>query len=179
MAGHGGLSFDKPENEPDDTYVYNPGNPVRTHGGSTLFAGAAPGPRDQRKIEDRADVLVYTSAPLKEPLEVTGPIKVRLWACTDGEDTDFTAKLINVLPDGTAYNLTDGIVRAKYRNGTKQEETIKDKILEYEIDLSATSNVFLIGHCIRLEISSSNFPRFDVNLNTGKTMIDSSEEKTG
>lgn len=177
LAGDGSISFDRPLSEPFDTYVYCPCNPVPTNGGSTLFAGATPGPRDQRKIEGRADVLVYTSAPLKEPLEITGPIKVRLWACTDGDDTDFTAKFINVLPDGTAYNLTDGIVRAKYRKGAVQQETIKNKILEYEIDLSATSNVFLPGHCIRLEISSSNFPRFDVNLNTGKTMIDSSDEK--
>ncbi|MBM7586100.1 putative CocE/NonD family hydrolase [Bacillus pakistanensis] len=176
--GNGCLSVENPDMEPYDSYVYDPSNPVLTNGGGTLFAGVnTMGPRDQRDIETREDVLVYTSEPLTKPLEVTGPIKVKLWAKTDATDTDFTAKLIDVMPDGKAYNLTDGIVRAKYRDGYKQESSIKDEIIEYEIDLWATSNVFLPGHCIRVEISSSNFPRYDTNLNTGKTMVNSKEKK--
>jgi uncharacterized protein len=176
--GDGRLSVREPEKEVNDTFMYNPENPVPSTGGSNLYAGVnTMGPRDQREIETREDVLVYTSEPLTEPLEVTGAIKVKLWAKTDAVDTDFTAKLIDVMPDGKAYNLTDGIVRAAYRNGDKQEETVKDEIIEYEIDLWATSNVFLPGHCIRVEISSSNFPRFDMNLNTGKTMINSVVER--
>ncbi|KAB2334569.1 CocE/NonD family hydrolase [Cytobacillus depressus] len=174
--GDGKLSMEKPVNDTCDTYLYDPSNPVPTSGGGTLFAGVQTmGPRNQCKIEEREDVLVYTSEPLQKELEVTGPIKIRLWAETDAKDTDFTAKLIDVLPDGTAYNLTDGIVRAKYRNGEKEEEGIQAKIIQYEIDLWATSNVFLPGHRIRVEISSSNFPRFDANLNTRESMINSEE----
>jgi len=173
-AENGGISTEKPGDETSDTYIYDPLNPVPTNGGGTLFAGVnSMGPRDQREIEQREDVLVYTSEPLQEPLEVTGLIKVKLWAKTDAQDTDFTAKLVDVFPDERAINLTDGIVRAKYRKGEWQEESVKDQIIEYEIDLWATSNVFLPGHRIRVEISSSNFPRFDPNLNTGKTMITS------
>lgn len=176
--GDGRLSVEPAGSEPVDTFVYDPSNPVPTNGGGTLFAGVnTMGPRDQREIESREDVLVYTSEPLTEPLDVTGPIKVKLWAKTDAIDTDFTAKLVDVMPNGKAYNLTDGIVRATYSNEIKQEDAIKDTINEYEIDLWATSNVFLPGHCIRVEISSSNFPRYDMNLNTGKTMLISKEMK--
>ncbi|UOQ95337.1 CocE/NonD family hydrolase [Halobacillus shinanisalinarum] len=174
----GTLSTAKPDREPADNYVYNPKKPVPTNGGGTLYDGVnTTGPRDQRNIEERDDVLVYTSEPLEKPLEVTGPVKVKLWASTDAEDTDFTAKLIDVLPDGTAYNLADGIVRAKYRNGYKPEAQLNGEVVEYEIDLWATSNVFLTGHQIRIEVSSSNFPRFDANLNTGQTMMNSTESK--
>jgi uncharacterized protein len=176
--GDGRLSVEKAGSEPHDTFVYDPSNPVPTNGGSTLFAGInTMGPRVQREIETREDVLVYTSEPLTEPLEVTGPVKVKLWAKTDAIDTDFTAKLVDVMPDGKAFNLTDGIVRTTYQDGVKQEGSTKDTINEYEIDLWATSNVFLPGHCIRVEISSSNFPRYDTNLNTGKTMVTSKEIK--
>ncbi|GEN35082.1 CocE/NonD family hydrolase [Aneurinibacillus danicus] len=176
--GDGRLSTEKPGDETVDRFVYDPKNPVPTHGGATLYDGVnTMGPRDQRRIEEREDVLVYTSEPLKAPLEVTGHVKVKLWAATDAKDTDFTAKLVDVLPDGTAYNLTDGIVRARYRNGYKPEADLNGEVVEYEIDLWATSNVFLPGHCIRVEISSSNFPRFDANPNTGKTMKDSGETK--
>ena len=172
--GNGCLSFDKPFNEAADIFVYNPENPVPSNGGGTLYAGVnTMGPKDQSKLEEREDVLIYTSEPLDEALEVTGSIHVKLWAKTNAEDTDFTAKLIDVLPEGTAYNLTDGITRAKYRKGSDEGELIKEKILEYDIELWPTSNVFLPGHCIRLEISSSNFPRYDTNLNTGETMITS------
>lgn len=166
--GDGFLSFEKPKKELVDTFVYNPKDPVPTHGGGTLYAGAdSAGPLDQSQIERREDVLVYKSEPLKEPLEVTGPIKVKLWANTDAVSTDFTTKLIDVHPNGAAYNLTDGVVRThKYSQG---------KITEYDIEMWPTSNVFLPGHCISIEISSSNYPRFDANLNTGKTMLDSTE----
>lgn len=174
--GDGSLSLEKPSDEPSDLFVYNPADPVPSNGGGTLYAGAnTMGPKDQRAIEERDDVLVYTSEPLINPLEVTGPINVKLWAKTSAVDTDFTAKLIDVLPDGTSYNLTDGIVRAKYRKGKDEGEDIQDEILEYEIELWPTSNVFLPGHCIRVEISSSNFPRYDVNLNSGQTMITSGD----
>ncbi|MFD2923657.1 CocE/NonD family hydrolase [Halobacillus naozhouensis] len=175
-SGDGYLSTIKPDEEPSDHFVYDPENPVPSNGGGTLHDGVnTTGPRDQRNIEDRSDVLVYTSAALKESVEVTGPVKVKLWASTDAKDTDFTAKLVDVLPDGTAYNLTDGIIRARYRNGYEPEAELNGEIVQYEIDLWATSNVFLTDHRIRIEISSSNFPRFDVNLNTGQTMLNSSE----
>lgn len=159
-----------------DQYVHDPNNPVPTHGGGTIFyKGRNAGPRDQREIESREDVVVYTSAPMTEPLEVTGWVKVKLWASTDAVDTDFTAKLVDVYPDGRSYNLTDGIVRAKYRHKDIEEESLNGEIVPYEIDLWATSNVFLPGHCIRIEIASSNFPRFDVNPNTGNTTLDTVE----
>ncbi|WP_249365656.1 CocE/NonD family hydrolase [Cytobacillus citreus] len=178
--GDGGLSLEKPmKEEAEDTFVYDPENPVPTNGGGTLYAGVhTMGPKDQRQLEEREDVLVYTSEPLGNALEVTGPVKVKLWAKTSAEDTDFAAKLIDVHPDGTAFNLTDGIVRATYRNGENRGERIKDEILDYEIELWPTSNVFLPGHCIRVEISSSNFPRYDTNLNTGETMVSSEKFKT-
>lgn len=174
--GDGQLAIHLPSGEPADSFVYDPQHPVPTRGGSTLYAGVITmGTRDQSAIEDRDDVLVYTSAPLEQPLEVTGPVKVKLWASTDAPDTDFTAKFVDVMPDGTPYNLTDGIVRAKYRNGYQPEPIIPGEMIEYEIDLWATSNVFLPGHRIRVEISSSNFPRFDRNPNTGGSTIESAE----
>ncbi len=177
--GDGSLSTEAPNNEPEDTFIHNPDHPVPTQGGQTLYHGVhTSGPRDQRYVEERDDVLVYTSAPLTEPLEVTGPIKVKLWAKSDAKDTDFTAKLIDVHPDQTAYNLTDGIVRAKYRNGTKEEKELNEEIICYEIDLWATSNVFLSGHAIRVEIASSNHPRFDVNPNTGTTLKNTKQTQT-
>ncbi|QKG83749.1 CocE/NonD family hydrolase [Kroppenstedtia pulmonis] len=177
--GDGSLSTEAPtDDEPTDQFVYNPGEPVPTQGGATLYAGVnTMGPQDQRKVEERKDVLVYTSEPVTDPLEVTGPVTVYLWAATDAKDTDFTAKLVDVLPDGRAYNLTDGIIRARYRNGYRRSPDLQGEVVAYEIDLWATSNVFLPGHRIRVEISSSNFPRFDANPNTGSTMKDSDQMK--
>ena len=126
------------------------------------------GPRDQRPVEERDDVLVYTSAPLSEPLEVTGTVEAVLYASTDGRDTDFTAKLITIAPDGRALNLCDGIVRARYRNSLRHAELLEPgRIYEYRILLGSTSFLLAPGYRVRLEISSSNFPRFDRNLNTG------------
>ncbi len=172
----GRLTLEPPTEEKKDQFIHDPNNPVPSNGGGTLFyKGRNAGPRDQREIEKREDVVVYTSEPMTEPLEVTGWIKVVLWASSDAADTDFTGKLVDVLPDGRAYNLTDGIVRAKYRRGDMEQTGLTGEIIQYEIDLWATSNVFLPGHSIRIEIASSNFPRFDVNPNTGNSTIDTVE----
>jgi putative CocE/NonD family hydrolase len=135
------------------------------------------GPRDQREVEARADVLVYSTPPLEQDIEVTGPVTLDLFASTSAADTDFTGKLLDVRPDGTAINLTEGILRARYRESTEgaPKPITPGQIYEYKIDLWSTSNVFLKGHSIRLEVSSSNFPRFDRNLNTGKDASSSSE----
>ncbi|MFD2657637.1 CocE/NonD family hydrolase [Gracilibacillus thailandensis] len=168
----GKLTTATPTDEPRDQFTHDPASPVPTHGGGTLFYnGRNVGPRDQRQIEVRDDVVVYMTPPLDESIEVTGSAKVILWASTDALDTDFTAKLVDVFPDGTAYNLADGIVRAKYQHG----ESVKNKIVCYEIELCPTSNVFLPGHSIRVDIASSDFPRYDVNPGTGKTTLDTVE----
>jgi len=123
---------------------------------------------DQSEIEERADVLVYTSEALERELEVTGPIKVHLFASSSAVDTDFTAKLVDVRPDGYAHNLQDGIVRARYRTSASEPSLIEpDRVYEFVIDLWATSHLLKTGHRLRVEISSSNFPRFDRNQNTG------------
>ncbi|WP_088810050.1 MULTISPECIES: CocE/NonD family hydrolase [unclassified Listeria] len=168
--GYGRLHTKLPEgNQTQDFYTYNPENPVPSNGGGTLHKGLqVDGPKDQAALELREDVLCYTSAPVEEPLEVTGPIVVELYAKTDAVNTDFTAKLVDVAPDGTAFNLTDGIIRAS----SVHQNDVANHILKYTIDLWAVSNVFLPGHQIRVEISSSNFPRFDPNPNTGGSFID-------
>ena len=123
---------------------------------------------DQRLVEARPDVLVYVTPPLEEDTEVTGPVRLHLWAATTAPDTDFTGKLVDIYPDGYARNLTDGIIRARYRLGTDAARPITPgQVYEYEINLWATRNLFRKGHRIGLEVSSSNFPRFDRNLNTG------------
>jgi putative CocE/NonD family hydrolase len=170
LRGDGGLSPDAPGNEPHDRFTYDPQNPVPTSGGCNCCNPeiVAWGAYDQREIEAREDVLVYTSEPLKEDLEVTGPVRVKLYASTDAPDTDFTAKLVDVHPSGYAINLTDGIRRGRYRESVATPKLLEPgKVYEFDIDLWVTSNVFLKGHRIRVEISSSNFPRFDRNPNTG------------
>ncbi len=158
-----------------DSFTYDPRNPVPTLGGAVccdpkIFPW---GPIDQRPVEKRKDVLVYTSAPLKQDLEVTGPIRVVLYASTSALDTDFTAKLVDVFPNGEARNLTDGILRVRYRDGLEKAELAEPgKVYPLAIDAGVTSNVFLAGHAIRVEISSSNFPRFDRNPNTGRPFAD-------
>ncbi len=169
--GNGLLSTEVPGSEAPDQYDYDPANPVITRGGALLMSPEFnPGPFDQRTAESRDDVLVYSSPVLEQDFEVTGPISVHLWASSSAPDTDFVARLIDVQPDGYAQNLTDGIIRARYRNFSKDEQpTLIEpaKAYEYEIDLWATSNVFKAGHAIRLDITSSNFPRWDRNPNTG------------
>lgn len=151
------LTHDKSEH---DAYIYDPANPVPTAGGAMLSDRA--GIELQNKIEERSDVLVYTTSALSEKMEVTGPIKAILYVSTDAPSTDFTAKLVDVHPDGSAYNLSDGILRQTYKASNDGTPT------KIEIELWPTSNVFFKGHKIRLEISSSNFPRYDRNLNTGE-----------
>ena len=170
LNGDGSLSVETPGDQPSDSYVYNPVNPVPTVGGGLCCDPAfmANGVYDQRWVEGRDDVLVYSTPPLSEEVEVTGPVSVTLFASSSAVDTDFTAKLVDVEPSGYARNLTDGIIRARYRKPRQPAELIAPgDIIEYEIDLWATSNLFKAGHRIRLEISSSNFPRFDRNMNTG------------
>ncbi|MDQ6601172.1 MAG: CocE/NonD family hydrolase [Chloroflexota bacterium] len=172
LHGDGALSRESPAaSEPPDSYAYNPRNPVPTMGGG-LCCNAVfnlGGAYDQRSVETREDVLVYTTLPLEQPVEVTGPIKLILCASSSAPDTDWTAKLVDVSPCGYARNLTDGILRARYRTSMREGTPITPgDVIEYEIDLWSTSNIFLPGHSIRLEISSSNFPRFDRNPNTGE-----------
>lgn len=166
-SGNGTLSLTRAGAEPPDRYSYDPADPVPTRGGNNL-TGPPVGPFDQGAVEDRADVLVYTSAPLDQAVEVTGPVKVVLYATSSARDTDFTAKLLDVHPDGKAYNLCDGILRARYRESFTTPTLIEPgRTYRYEIDLWVTSNLFRTGHRIRVEIASSNFPRFDRNPNTG------------
>ncbi len=173
----GTLNTQKPQDETADQFVYDPENPVPTLGGALLLGPG--GSFDQTEIEQRSDVLVYTSDPLSEELEVTGPIRVILFAASDALDTDWTAKLVDVDPDGKAWNLCDGILRARYRKSGQQAELLEPgQIARYEIDLWSTSNVFLPGHRLRVEISSSNFPRFDRNPNTGHAFGANAELKT-
>jgi len=131
------------------------------------------GPMDQRAVEERPDVLVYTSRPLRKDTEVTGPVRVVLYVASSAPDTDFTAKLVDVFPDGHARNLTDGILRLRYREGLERPLAgTPGQIYKITVDTGVTSNVFRKGHRIRLEISSSNFPRFDRNPNTGGPIAD-------
>lgn len=149
------------------SYKYDPANPVPTIGGANMTI--TKGPRDQRPIGERGDVLVFTSEKLTEHLEVTGSIKVKLWASSSGLDTDFTAKLSDVYPDGRDMLVLDGIIRARHRNSMETSELLKPgEIYEFDIELWSTSLVFSPGHRIRVAISSSNAPRFEPNPNTGK-----------
>lgn len=161
-----------------DRFDYDPANPVMTRGGNHSIGPWNDfykkliwcGPCDQGPNEDRADVLVYTTPPLEADLEVTGPVTLKLWASTSGPDTDWVGRLVDVHPDGKAINLTEGVIRARFRAGdwTKPELVTPGTVLEYAVDLQVTSNLFKKGHRIRLEITSSNFPLWDRNLNTGE-----------
>ncbi|HEV2349727.1 MAG TPA: CocE/NonD family hydrolase [Terriglobia bacterium] len=171
LIGEGSLSTTAPLNEPSDHFVYNPAEPVPTLGGPLCCDAfhLPAGPRDQHPDESRQDVLVFTTPAFKSDFEVTGPVSLELYASSTAVDTDFTAKLVDVWPNGFAQNLTEGIVRARYRNSQEKAELmVPGEIYKFDVDLWATSNVFLAGHQLRLEISSSNFPRFDRNLNTGE-----------
>jgi uncharacterized protein len=171
LLGDGSLSASAPRSEASDTYVYNPANPAPTIGGPLCCDAEhmEPGPRDQRSVENRDDVLVYSTGPLQRDLEVTGPVTAVLFVKSSAVDTDFTAKLVDVAPDGFAQDLTEGILRMRYRTSPEHAALLNPgEIYEISLDLWATSNVFLRGHALRLEVSSSNFPRFDRNLNTGE-----------
>ncbi|HVV71289.1 MAG TPA: CocE/NonD family hydrolase, partial [Verrucomicrobiae bacterium] len=174
-SGDGGLSTEPPAAEKADGFTYDPQAPVPSLGGNNLV-GATAGPYDQAKVESRQDVLVYTTTPLEHDLEVTGPVKLVLWAASDAQDTDFTGKLVDVSPSGKAYNLCEGILRARYRHDRgKPELLVPGQSESYDIDLWVTSNLFKHGHRIRVEVSSSNFPRFDRNPNTGHAFGTDSE----
>ncbi len=166
--GDGLLGAELPEEEQADTYQYDPRNPASSKGGPRVNSSYVGVLFDQQELEKRNDLLVYSTPPLKVDTEVTGPVRVKLWAASSAVDTDFTAKLVDVWPDGRAYNLIEGIVRARYRESASEARFIEPgKVYEYCIELGATSNVFRAGHRIRVEISSSSFPKWDRNLNTG------------
>ena len=181
IDGDGELHSKAPGDDKPDQFKYDPRNPVPTLGGAVCCNSSQfPwGPMDQTSVESRRDVLVYTSHILKKPIEVTGPVKVVLYAKTSAPDTDFTAKLVDVFPDGEARNLCDGILRMRYRDGLEKPIMAQGgEIYALTIPTGVTSNVFLPGHRIRVEISSSNFPRFDRNPNTGRPVADESVMKT-
>jgi len=175
LKGTGTLDWKITRSSEPDRFTYDPHSPVPTMGGAVccdpkVFPW---GPMDQRAVEKRDDVLVYTTERLKRDLEVTGPIKVMLYVSSSALDTDFTAKLVDVFPNGEARNLTDGILRLRYRDGLDKAVLAEPgEIYPIVIDAGVTSNVFLAGHSIRVEISSSNFPRFDRNSNTGGSIAD-------
>ncbi len=170
--GDGALSTNAPENNSSDSFTYDPGNPVPSKGGARAFTGA----RDQATVEIRDDVLVYTTPTLEKGIELTGPITLILYVSSTAKDTDFTAKLVDVYPDGKAYNIQDGILRARYREGfTKKVWMEEGQVYEIQVDMSITSRYFRQGHKIRLQMSSSYFPNFERNLNTGCNNYDETD----
>ena len=178
VAGDGRLRRGLSPRVTEDVYTYDPRNPVPTRGGAVccnprVFPW---GPSDQREVEGRPDVLVYTTQRLRRDLRVVGPVKVVLYVSTSARDTDFTAKLVDVFPDGRARILTDGILRLRYRNSLDRAElAVPGEIEEITIDAGETANVFLKGHRVRVEVSSSNFPKFDRNANTGGSIADETQ----
>jgi hypothetical protein len=180
LNGDGTLVANAPSSDAPDKFDYDPMNPVASYGGNVCCTGNAVqgGSFDQRKMEERNDILVYSTEPLKEGIELSGPIEVTLFVSSSAKDTDFTVKLIDVYPDGRAYNLDETIQRLRYRNGyDKPLAWMKPgEVYKFSFSPMNTSNFFEAGHRIRIEISSSNFPRFDRNMNTGGNNYD---ETTG
>jgi len=177
LRAGGKLSAEQPGGQSSDRYDYDPDDPAPTLGGNHsigpynpgLWDFAKAGPFDQRPMEQRKDVLVYTSPPLEEDTEVTGPVMARLFAASSARDTDFFVKLTDVHPDGRSINITEGVIRARFREDVwgKPKLIEPNKVYEYTIDLQVTSNVFKKGHCLRVLVTSSSFPLWDRNLNTG------------
>jgi hypothetical protein len=169
MSGDGRLSFVKPGAAGQDKYRYDPQDPVPTLGGNNCCGTPTlAGPRDQRPIEVRQDILVYNSDVLTEDLTIAGPVKMKLFAATDGPDTDWMIKLIDVYPDGRSMPVSEGILRARFRQGLDKIRLLTPgETYAYDIELTGTANVFQKGHRIRVDITSSNFPQFDRNPNTG------------
>lgn len=164
-AGDGSLSTEQPGDEPADTYVYDPRDPVM----SLLLPDGHTGPGDVRRLDHRRDVLVFQTPPLERDVEVTGPVELKLYATSSALDTDWTARLVDVHPDGFAVNLSYGIQRARYRDSWDRPTLIEPgRVYEYTLKLKPTSNLFKVGHRIRLDISSSDFPNYDRNHNTGR-----------
>ena len=176
LNGDGSLGSTPPGQDKPDSFIYDPMNPVPSYGGNVCCTGNAVtgGAFDQREMEARADILVYTTEPFKEGIEVSGPIDVTLYVSSDAKDTDFTAKVIDVSPDGPAYNLDETIQRLRYRDGYEKPPAWMDADKVYKVTFQpmTTSNYFPAGHRLRIEVSSSNFPRFDRNLNTGGSNYD-------
>ena len=169
--GDGRLSWDKPAAaSPTDNYVYDPANPVPSLGGANCCGvSTVSGARDQRPIEHRGDILVYSTERLEEELEIVGPVRLKLWASSSAVDTDFVAKLVDVYPDGRSINIAEGILRTRHRNSLSDPELMKPgEVYELEIDLIGTANRFQKGHRIRVHVTSSHFPQFARNLNTGE-----------
>ncbi len=178
LAGDGVLTQRAPSQDNPDSFTYDPMDPVPSYGGNVCCTGNAirAGSFDQRQMESRKDILVYSTPPLEEGVEVTGTIEITLYVSSDVKDTDFTVKLIDVHPDGKAYNLDETIQRVRYREGyDKQVFMESGKIYQVAVSPMSTSNYFAPGHRIRIEVSSSNFPRFDRNLNTGGRNYDESK----
>jgi putative CocE/NonD family hydrolase len=175
-SGRGLLSGEPPTEEQSDIFLYDPADPVPSRGQAGLFGDISYQPTDQREIESRSDVLTYTTPRLAEAVEVTGPVELVLYAASSAPDTDFTAKLTDVYPDGRSIQVTSGIVRARFRDSLTEPSLIEPgSVHQYRIRLGPTSNVFQAGHRIRVQISSSDFPRLDRNLNTGGTIGQSAE----
>ncbi len=173
--GDGRLRLTPEKEIGEDSYSYDPGNPVPSLGGHTCCTGTdtEAGGYDQREIELRDDVLVYTSDVLESDLEMVGRISARLYVSSSATDTDFTVKLVDVYPDGTAYNIQEGALRMRYRNSLRDKELMQPgKVYSADIDLHTTANTFKAGHRVRVEISSSNYPRLERNLNTGGNNYD-------
>lgn len=178
LKGSGTLTKKRASKDHPDSFIYDPMNPVSSLGGNVCCTGNAVegGSFDQQKMEERPDILVYTTEPLKEGTEVTGFIESTLYVSSDSKDTDFTIKLIDVYPDGSAYNLDETIQRVRYREGYDKEVFMEEgKVYKVDLTPMSTSNYFKKGHRIRIEISSSNFPRFGRNLNTGGNNYDETE----
>jgi putative CocE/NonD family hydrolase len=179
LNGDGALSTAAASEDKPDSFTYDPMNPVPSYGGNVCCTGNAVtgGSFDQRKMESRADILVYTSEPFTEGVEVSGPIEATLYVSSDAKDTDVTVKVIDVYPDGRAYNLDETIQRLRYRDGYDKPLAwmTPGKVAKVTLQPMTTSNFFPAGHRLRIEVSSSNFPRFDRNLNTGGNNYD--EEK--
>ena len=179
LNGDGRLTTAPPASDSPDEFTYDPMNPVRSLGGNVCCTGNAiqAGAFDQRKTEERQDVLVYTTEPFKEGIELSGPIVPTLYVSSDAKDTDFTVKVLDVYPDGRAYNLDESIQRMRYREGYDRDPVWMEAGKVYKVTLQPlnTSNYFAPGHRLRIEVSSSNFPRFDRNLNTGGNNYDESK----
>ena len=176
LTGDGALTARPPDADKPDSFTYDPANPVLSYGGNVCCTGNAiqAGAFDQRKMEARADILVYTSEPFTEDIELSGPIEPTLYVSSDAKDTDFTVKVLDVDPDGRVYNLDESIQRMRYRNGYDKPLVWMEPGKVYKVTLQPlnTSNYFAAGHQLRIEVSSSNFPRFDRNLNTGGNNYD-------
>jgi predicted acyl esterase len=176
LFGDGRLAVGPPETDAPDSFSYDPMNPVMSHGGNVCCTGNAvqAGAFDQRKMETRQDILVYTTDPFPEGVEVSGPIVPTLYVSSDAKDTDFTVKILDVAPDGRAYNLDESIQRMRYRDGYGKPLAWMERGKVYKVTFQplTTSNYFAPGHRLRIEVSSSNFPRFDRNLNTGGNNYD-------